>query len=141
MQPENIDKVLTMYNFFYKLLILLAISISLIACDNQKPPEITKGEQLFNQARIGFVQAPGCILCHSLKKGIQTAGPSLYKIGQRAANTQANMTARQYIYDAIVNPNAYVVDGYRHDLMYPHYADDLEAEEIKALVDFLVKLT
>jgi cytochrome c553 len=140
MQPENIDKVLTMYNFFYKLLILLAISIFLIACDNQKRQEVTQGEKLFKQDKIGFVQAPGCILCHSLDKGIQTAGPSLYAIGQRAANTQSNMNARQYIYDSIVNPNAYVVYGYRHDLMYPHYANDLEADEIKALVDFLVEL-
>jgi len=130
--------------YFYKVLMLLLMSIVLTACkggnNNDNSQKITKGEQLFKQDRIGFVQAPGCILCHSLKKGIIAAGPSLYEIGERAIDMQSNMNAKQYIYESIVKPNAYVVEGYRHDLMYPHYANDLEVEEINALVDFLITL-
>lgn len=128
--------------YFYKALIWFLMTTLLTACDvdNGNTQVITKGEQLFKQDRIGFVQAPGCILCHSLKKGIRAAGPSLYKIGERAAQIKENMDARQYIYESIIKPTAYVVEGYRHDMMYPHYDNDLEAEEINALVDFLITL-
>ena len=129
-----------MFQFYSKLLLLFIMSILLIACSNENTNPLSQGEQLFKQQRIGFVQAPGCILCHSLQQGIIVAGPSLYAIGERANQIKPNMNAQQYIYESIIDPAAYVVEGYRHDLMYPHYANDLEAEEIKALVDFLISL-
>ena len=127
---------------FNTISIFLLMSTLLVACnrDAEKTQSVVQGEQLFKGNRIGFVQAPGCILCHSLKKGIRTAGPSLYAIGERANHIKENMSAKQYIYESIVNPAAYVVDGYRHDLMYPHYENDLETAEINALVDFLITL-
>ena len=131
-----------MFYFFKKIAIILLLSTLLAACnsDNKNTQQIEKGAQLFKQERIGFVQATGCILCHSLAKGIRVAGPSLYAIGERANHRVENMNAKQYLYASIVNPSAYVVEGYRHDLMYPHYENDLETEEINALVDFLITL-
>jgi nitric oxide reductase subunit C len=118
--------------------IFFIIALLLSACNNELDKNIAYGEKLFQQDRIGFTQAPGCILCHSLQKGIITAGPSLHGIAQRAKQIQVK-DAKQYIRTSITDPAAYVVDGYRHDQMYPHYANDLDNEEIEALVDFLIQ--
>jgi cytochrome c551/c552 len=114
------------------------IALLLSACNNEIDRNIAYGKKLFQQDRIGFTQAPGCILCHSLQKGIRAAGPSLYEIAQRAKQIYAS-DAEQYIRTSITDPAAYVVDGYRHDQMYPHYENDLDNEEIEALVDFLMQ--
>ena len=119
-------------------LIFFIIALLLSACNNELDKNIAYGEKLFQQDRIGFTQAPGCILCHSLQKGIIAAGPSLYGIAQRAKQMQTK-DVEQYIRISITDPAAYVVDGYRHDQMYPHYANDLDNEEIEALVDFLMQ--
>jgi nitric oxide reductase subunit C len=119
-------------------LIFFIIALLLSACNNELDKNIAYGKKLFQQDRIGFTQAPGCILCHSLQKGIIAAGPSLYGIAQRAKQIQVK-DAEQYIRTSITDPAAYVVDGYRHDQMYPHYANDLDKEEIEALVNFLMQ--
>lgn len=128
-----------MFDKNHNLALLLFVSLLLGSCDSsEKNKQIEQGKILFEQRDIGFVKAPGCILCHSLKKDFKIAGPSLYGIGTRAAKIKAGMSAKEYIYESIVNPSIYVVDGYRHDLMYPHYENDLEADEIESLVTFLL---
>jgi len=122
-----------------KLITLLCSSLLFSACgSNEQELKIEQGRKLFEQHDIGFVEAPGCSLCHSLIKDFKLAGPSLYGIGKRAATTKAGMTAHDYLYESIVNPSVYVVDGFRHDLMYPYYENDLEVEEIESLIAFLM---
>ena len=123
----------------YTLTALLLTPLLFSACgNNEKDKQVAYGKQLFEQREIGFVKAPGCVLCHSLIKDFKLAGPSLYNIGKRAAKVKENMTAKEYIEESILNPSAYVVDGYRHDVMYPHYENDLEPEELESLVQFLL---
>ena len=59
----------------------------------------------------------GCIGCHSLEKGKVIVGPSYYGVYTRAATRKPGYTAEQYIYESIVNPNAYVVDGFQPNIM------------------------
>lgn len=128
-----------MFHKNHNLTLLLFISLLLNACGtSEKNSKIEQGRVLFEQRDIGFVKAPGCILCHSLKKGFKAAGPSLYGISKRAANIKTGTTAKKYIHESIINPSIYVVDGYRHDLMYPHYENDLEPDELENLVTFLL---
>jgi cytochrome c551/c552 len=127
-----------MFTFHYKFMIALSLSLLISACNSENSKNIADGEKLFNQRTIGFTQAPGCVLCHSLAQGIQLVGPSLYAIGQRAGQIKPNMDAKQYLYEAIIDPAAYTVHGYRHDQMYPHYANDLEPQEIQSLIEFLL---
>lgn len=117
------------------------LALFLTACggNSKQEEQLSQGEKLFKQQEIGFVKAPGCIICHSLIKDFKLAGPSLYGIGKRAATRKKDMTAKEYITESITKPSAYVVDGYRHDVMYPHYENDLEPEEIENLVTFLLK--
>lgn len=122
------------------LLAVIILNLILTAC-SKEADQITQGKQLFEQQQIGFLKSPGCIICHSLKEGVNIAGPSLYKIGKTAITRKTGMTARDYIYESIIDPAAYVVNGYRHDQMYAHYKDELDAEEISQLVAFLLSQT
>ncbi len=50
------------------------------------------------------------------------------------------MTAAEYIHQSIVDPNAYVVEGFAEGLMYQNYAQDLTEQEINDLVAFTLTL-
>jgi hypothetical protein len=42
---------------------------------------------------------------------------------------------------SIVNPNAYIVDGYSPNLMYAEYGTRLSEVEIEALVDYVLSIS
>jgi mono/diheme cytochrome c family protein len=83
------------------------------------------GEQLF---------ATNCSACHGAQDG---AGPALTGMGERAANRVAGMTAADYIHQSIVDPSAYVVDGFS-DIMPKGFANQLSAQEINDLVAYIL---
>ena len=107
--------------------------------------DAARGEALFKQATIGG--APGCASCHSLQPGQKLVGPSLAGIATRAEQTIASpnykgkaKTAEEYIRESIVDPNAYVVEGFPPNVMYGNYGKDLSAQQIADLVAFLMTL-
>lgn len=97
-----------------------------------------RGRQLF------FEQVPGkntgCRLCHSLNPGERRVGPSLAGIATRAETRVPGMSAREYLYQSIVEPDAYVVPGYPAGVMPPNYRELLTEEDIQDLVAFLLTL-
>jgi len=103
----------------------------------QGDPEM--GRRLFLEEVPG-VNA-GCRLCHALEPGVQLVGPSLAGIGTRAATRVPGMSAEEYIYQSIVDPDAYVVPGYPPGLMPPDARERLTEEQIQDLVAFLLTLT
>ena len=98
------------------------------------------GEKLFSQATIGANNAPGCITCHSLEPDVVIVGPSQFGLETRAETRVPGMTAAEYIHQSIVEPNAYVVEGFAEGLMYQNYAQDLTEQEINDLVAFTLTL-
>lgn len=96
------------------------------------PPAATgdaaQGEALFASL--------GCVGCHSLD-GTPGAGPSLAGIAARAGNTVAGQSAADYLHQAIVEPNAYVVEGYPP--IMPAY-DTLGESDLASLVAYLLTL-
>ena len=50
------------------------------------------------------------------------------------------LTAEEYLRESIVDPDAYVVDGFPAGQMLPHYLDILSDEDIDNLVAFLLTL-
>lgn len=96
------------------------------------PPAVTgdaaQGEALFASL--------GCVGCHSLD-GTPGAGPSLAGIAGRAGNMVAGLSAADYLHQAIVEPNAYVVEGYGP--IMPAY-DTLSESDLAALVAYLLTL-
>jgi len=83
----------------------------------------------------------GCRLCHSLEPGVRLVGPSLYGIATAAAERVPGLSAEEYLYQSIVEPDAYVVPGYPAGTMPPDARERLTEEQIQDLVAFLLTLT
>lgn len=83
----------------------------------------------------------GCGGCHTVE-GISagTVGPDQTNIGSVAETRVPGMTAEEYILESILNPSAYVVEGYSDDVMPKNYNELLASEEISDLVAFLLSL-
>ncbi len=84
------------------------------------------------------VFAANCMGCHSLD-GTAGAGPSVAGMATRAGDTVEDTSARDYLYDALVMPSLYVVEGYA-DFMPPTYGESLSDAEIDDLIAYLMTL-
>jgi hypothetical protein len=67
-------------------------------------------------------------------------GPSLAGLSIRAPHIVPNEDARQYISKAILNPDAYIVEGFLPGTMLATFEDALTKEEMNALVEYLLQL-
>jgi cytochrome c oxidase subunit 2 len=83
-------------------------------------------------------QSAGCGACHTFaaagSKG--QVGPDLDNLADTAQ--KAGKSLEDYVHESIVDPNAYVVEGYQPGVM-PSFDGSLSAEQIDALVQYLVK--
>jgi mono/diheme cytochrome c family protein len=72
---------------------------------NVTPAQLVKaGEEIFKTKGT-------CEICHRIgQKG--TRAPDLAGVGARAGRTKPGMTAKQYILESLLQPTAYVVEGY-----------------------------
>jgi len=95
----------------------------------------SNGEALFKQALVG--QNPGCATCHSVD-GTQLVGPTLQGIAGRAASRVQGESAEQYLHQSMVEPNAYVVEGYVEGVMQSY--KDLSEAQLNDLVAYLLTL-
>jgi cytochrome c2 len=95
----------------------------------------SNGEALFKQALVG--QNPGCATCHSLD-GTQLVGPTMQGIAGRAASRVEGESAEEYLHKSLVEPNAYVVEGYVEGVMQSY--EDLSEAQINDLVAYLLTL-
>jgi nitric oxide reductase subunit C len=106
-----------------------------------------KGEEIFLRASLGTKAAPGCSSCHSLEPGQVKVGPSLAGVGRRAASrisssvyTGQAQTEAGYLRESILEPNAFVVEGFDAGIMFGGFADALSESELVDLVAFLQTL-
>lgn len=111
---------------------------------NQESPVATpvgdaaNGEKLFTSATIG--SAPGCITCHSLEPDVVIVGPSQAGLATRAATRVQGETAEEYIRNSILNPDAYIVEGFSPGMMYQNYKTDLTPTQLDDIVAFALTL-
>src|SRR2546427_2321827 len=72
---------------------------------NVTPAQLVKaGEEIFKTKGT-------CEICHRIgQKG--TRAPDLAGVGGRAAKTKPGMSAKQYIIESLLDPGAYIVEGY-----------------------------
>jgi mono/diheme cytochrome c family protein len=122
------------------LFILVLFSMILAACGGKPAPvgDLAAGEALFKQATIGA--APGCATCHSTEPGVVIVGPSLAGVASRAGERVEGETAEQYLRNSILDPNAYVVEGFSPGTMYQNFADALSDQQVNDLVAYLLTL-
>lgn len=74
-----------------------------------------------------------CQACHGAEDGV---GPALTGMAERAATRVEGMSAEEYLHESIVNPSAFVVEGYQN-IMPPNYSS-LGDGTVNALVAYIV---
>ncbi len=82
----------------------------------------------------------GCQICHSLEKDVRIIGPSFYGVATRAETRIPGMSAEDYLHQSILDPNAYVVEGFPKGQMLQNFGKLLSEEQIDDLVAFLMTL-
>src|SRR5207245_7138616 len=101
---------------------------------NVTPAQLVKaGEEIFHTKG-------SCEICHRIgQKG--TRAPDLAGIGARAGKTKPGMNAKQYILESLLQPGAYVVEGYPNIMPQVDKPPiGLNRSEVWALTAFLESL-
>lgn len=95
------------------------------------------GEDLFagTQAAAGG-ETLACKACHSLD-GTSGIGPSLQGISERIPDGYESIEA--YLYESILEPDAYVREGYDGHIMPPELGRQLSEQELADLIAFLAQ--
>lgn len=121
---------------------VLVLSVVLTACGGgggeSTGDAAAAGEKLFNQTVTG-AQA-GCTTCHSQDAGVVVVGPSMDGIAGRAGSTVSGMSAEDYLKESILDPDAYLVDGFPAGTMPQVWEDELTGEQVDQLVAFMLTL-
>ncbi|GAB4574523.1 MAG: hypothetical protein Kow0077_21510 [Anaerolineae bacterium] len=96
------------------------------------------GEELFNTFynEAGFA----CATCHRVDSEEQLVGPGLLNVSVHGPAHVEGLTAAEYIYQSITDPNAYVVEGYPENLMPQVYSELFTEEQIWDLVAYVLTL-
>ena len=76
-----------------------------------------------------------CSLCHIRGEG--RVAPSFSGIAERAATRRPSLSAAQYLYESIVSPGAFLVEGYANS-MPANFASRLTRAEIGHLIAYLL---
>lgn len=87
-----------------------------------------------------LVQANGCTGCHSLDPNQTAVAPSWYNIANVAITRKEGMGPAAYLYESIVDPNAYVVEGYSAGIMPPNFGETLSPQDLADIVAYLLTL-
>jgi len=129
-------------------ILALILVVSLAACGGGSAPageegepaggDVGAGEALFAQSSVG-TQA-GCTTCHSLEPGVTLVGPSVANIGAEAGSRVSGVSAEDYLRQSILEPNAYVVEGFGEGIMPGGYGDELSEQQLNDLVAYLQSL-
>lgn len=81
----------------------------------------------------------GCGGCHTIDGlSVGTVGPNLTQISTVAATRIPGMSSEEYIRESIVDPSAYVVEGYPDNVMLQTFAELIEPSQLDDLVAFLL---
>lgn len=95
-----------------------------------------RGRQLYNETALGTNAS--CRICHSLRPDVVVVGPSFAGVASRAATRVPGMTAEEYLRQSILDPDAYIVEGFPSGTAPPNFAELLTEEQVDDLVAFLL---
>ena len=99
-----------------------------------------RGRQIWEDG--GGVLSGPCSACHSLDGSEPVAGraPTWQGISARAGDRVPGLSAAEYLRESIVDPSAFVAEGYADNLMPKSFKILLSEEDIDGLVAFLLTL-
>lgn len=101
-------------------------------------------QALAGQALLGrqYYEEKGCLGCHS-SDGSPMTGPTfkgLFGSERTFADDSSAVADEAYLRNSIVNPGAQVIKGFPNDLMPTNYGEQLDQEQIEALVEYIKSL-
>ena len=112
--------------------------LNLSFIDAQISGDPAAGRDLFFESSLGA--SASCHICHKLEPGVDKVGPSLAGVGVRAAERIPGMSAEAYLRESIIDPDAYIVDGFSAGIMLPDLEEKLSDEQINNLIAFLLSM-
>ncbi len=130
----------------YLFIVALGVAVALAACGGEEkidPLEIGDpewGREIYENGGGLFSNDHGCASCHSLDGlvgGQAGWGPSFQGISERAGERVPGMSAVDYLRQSILDPSAYVVEGF-DDYMLKSLRFFLGEEDVDALVAFML---
>lgn len=124
--------------------------------DGHTPPNLTpeaietlvaagdpsSGETFFNEGLAGVYEDEGkpCGRCHLADSEEKLFAPGLLNVSERAAGRVDGQSAAVYLFESIVAPDRYVVEGFLNGQMPVRYDNVLTQEQIADLVAYLLTL-
>jgi len=105
------------------------------AVDVPPPAGVAEGRDVFETRSLG-----GCGVCHSTSPGDDGVGPSLAGVATRAPDRVPGLDAEEYLRESILDPDAFIVDGYRAGQMPLVYDERLSPEQVESLIEYLLTL-
>jgi cytochrome c2 len=79
----------------------------------------------------------GCSGCHGQQKDQRIVGPSFYGLWGRAATIKPGYGSAEFIYESIVNPNAYVEKGFQPNLMPATFSKQLSQQDMADILAWI----
>ena len=81
-----------------------------------------------------------CIACHNIDPSVQMAGPTWHNLVETAETRVEGQRAVDYLYNSIIYPNDYVVDGYVAGLMLQTFGETISDEDLADIIAYLLTL-
>ena len=82
------------------------------------------------------IQKYGCSACH--RQGAANGiAPAWVGVAERAATRRPPMPAEAYLYESIIHPEAYLVDGYPNS-MVPNFGSRISDQELGDIIAYLL---
>lgn len=121
-------------------LFLLVLAMVMTACGGDEEKSEAGLDPNSPEGRGAAIFRGNCATCHDVKGDRVIIGPALTDVATRAETRVEGLTAEDYLYESIINPNDYVVEGYPEGSMPQNFGRDLTSEEINDLISYLLTL-
>jgi mono/diheme cytochrome c family protein len=134
LRPDQINDIST-FILNWEATALEEVVIESLATPTPSPEEsndpVARGQQVYLDRGCG-----GCHTIEGLSAG--TVGPNQTTIGALAETRIPGMSAEEYILESILDPSAFVIEGYPDDVMPKNYNELIEPNQVSDLVAFLL---
>lgn len=118
----------------------LVLVLGLAACGGDDGTATNEGDSQAGETVYSQVASPACNVCHSVSPGETLVGPSLAAVAEVAGQRVSGQSAEAYLRESIVDPDAYVVEGFGPGIMPSGYSTQLSGAQITDLVTYLMAL-
>jgi mono/diheme cytochrome c family protein len=113
-------------------------------------PDVPNGGGGADAAAKQLISSKGCAACHTIQSlpfARGTVGPNLSNLGNEAPTMKPGMSAKDYIRESILQPNAFIVPGFPSPSPMPPFSVGptsggtvFTEDELTGLVDYLSRL-